>query len=77
MQKRKYLKLLTANNNISNNMVTLNLGEIEFETKADIVNTLNEIANSIDYGYSSGITCGGVCWDIEGNEESDEESEED
>lgn len=54
-------------------MVTLNLGEIEFETKADIVNTLTEIANSIDYGYSSGITCCGVCWDIEGDEESEED----
>lgn len=54
-------------------MVTLNLGEIEFETKADIVNTLNEIANSIDYGYSSGITNSGVCWDIDGNEESEED----
>lgn len=57
-------------------MVTLNLGEIEFDTKADIVNTLNEIANSIDYGYSSGLTCGGVCWDIEGEEEPEEDENE-
>lgn len=42
-------------------MVTLILGEIEFDTKADIMNTLNEIANAIEIGYSSGITCGGVC----------------
>lgn len=55
-------------------MVTLNLGEIEFDTKADIVNTLNEIANSIDYGYTSGLTCCGVFWDIEGEDE-DEENE--
>lgn len=54
-------------------MVTLNLGEIEFDTKADIVNTLNEIANSIDCGYSGGITCGGVCWDIEGEEEPEDD----
>ena len=54
-------------------MVTLNLGEIEFDTKADIVNTLNEIANAIESGYSSGITCGGVCWDIEGEEEPEED----
>lgn len=54
-------------------MVTLNLGEIEFDTKADIVNTLNEIANSIDYGCRSGLTCGGVCWDIEGEEEPEED----
>lgn len=53
-------------------MVTLNLGEIEFNTKADIVNTLNEIANNIDCGYNSGITCGGVCWDIDGKEENEE-----
>lgn len=54
-------------------MVTLNIGEIEFDTKADIVNTLNEITRSIDYGYSSGITCSGVCWDIGGEEESEED----
>lgn len=54
-------------------MVTLILGEIEFGTKADIVNTLNEIARNIDYGYSGGITCGGVCWDIDGEEEPEEE----
>jgi hypothetical protein len=54
-------------------MVALNLGTIEFETKADIVNTLNEIANSIDYGYISGITFGGVCWDIEGEEQQEDD----
>lgn len=54
-------------------MVTLNLGEIEFDTKSDIVNTLNEIANSIDYGYRSGLTCGGVWWDIAGEEEPEED----
>lgn len=53
-------------------MVTLNLGEIEFNTKADIVNALNELANAIDYGYSSGITNSGVCWDIDGDEETEE-----
>lgn len=56
-------------------MIKLNLGEIEFGTKADIVHTLNEIANKIDYGYISGITCGGVCWDIEGDEEPEEDEE--
>lgn len=56
-------------------MVTLNLGEIEFGTKADIVNALNELANAIEYGYNSGITNSGVCWDIEGEEEYDEEDE--
>ena len=56
-------------------MVTLNLGEIEFDTKADIVNTLNEIQKAIEIGYNSGITCGGVCWDIEGEEEPEEEYE--
>lgn len=58
-------------------MVTLNLGEIEFDTKADIVNTLNEIANRIEEGYGGGITCGGVCWDIEGKEEEDDDEEYD
>lgn len=52
-------------------MVTLNLGEIEFDTKADIVNTLIEIENAIESGYRCGITIGGVCWDIEGDEEED------
>ena len=54
-------------------MVTLNLGDIEFDTKADIVNTLNEIGNAIESGYGSGITCGGVCLDIEGEEEHEED----
>lgn len=50
-------------------MVTL---KIEFDTKADIVNALKEIASSIDYGYSSGITCfGDVCWNIYGYEEEE------
>lgn len=53
-------------------MVTLNLGEIEFETKSDIVNALNELANAIEYGYNGGITNSGVCWDIDGEEEDDE-----
>lgn len=54
-------------------MVRLNLGEIEFDTKADIIYTLTEIVNRIEDGYSSGITCGGVCWDIEGEEEPEED----
>lgn len=57
-------------------MVTLNLGEIEFETKADIINTLNEIADAIESGYRSGVTIGGVCWDIEGEEENEEDENE-
>lgn len=54
-------------------MVTLNLGEIEFESKADVINTLEEIARAIEEGYHSGMTCGGVCWDIEGEEEPDDD----
>ena len=54
-------------------MVTLNLGEIEFDTKADIANTLNEIVNAVESGYRCGITIGGVCWDIEGEEEPEED----
>lgn len=54
-------------------MVTLNIGEIKFSEKCDLVNTLEEIATAIKNGYSSGITCGGVCWDIDGEEEPEEE----
>lgn len=57
-------------------MVTLNLGEIEFETKSDIVNTLNELANAIEYGYNGGITNSGVCWGIDGEEDDDELEDE-
>lgn len=54
-------------------MVTLHIGEIEFETKSDIVNALNELANAIEYGYYGGITNSGVCWGIEGEEEPEED----
>ena len=57
-------------------MVILNLGVIEFDTNAEIVETLNEISNAIDNGYRHGITCSGVCWDIEGHEEVEEEEDE-
>lgn len=57
-------------------MVTLNLGEIEFETKSDIVNALNELANAIEYGYNGGITNSGVCWGIDGEEEDELEDDE-
>jgi hypothetical protein len=56
-------------------MVKLNLGEIEFDTKFDIINTLNEIADAIENDYKCGVTIGGVCWDIEGEEEPEEEYE--
>lgn len=54
-------------------MVTFNLDEFEVNTKADIVNTLNEIGNAIESGYNSGVTFGGVCWDISGGEEPEED----
>lgn len=54
-------------------MVVLNLGNIEFAQKSDLINTLNEVADMIENGYRSGITIGGVCWDIDGDEEFDEE----
>jgi len=54
-------------------MVTLNLGEIKFESKADVINTLEVIARAIEEGYRSGITYSGVCWDIEGEEEPEDE----
>jgi hypothetical protein len=53
-------------------MVTLNLGVIEFDTKADIVNTLNEIESAIESGCRCGITISGVYWDIKGEEEPEE-----
>lgn len=56
-------------------MVKLNLGEIEFDTKFDIINTLKEIADAIESDYICGVTIGGVCWDIEGKEEPEEEYE--
>lgn len=34
------------------------------------------MANNIDCGYSSGITCVGVCWDIDGEEEPEEDENE-
>ena len=46
-------------------MVTLELGTIEFNTKAEIVYALEEIATSIENGYTSGITNReGVSWHI-------------
>lgn len=56
-------------------MVKLDLGEIEFDTKFDIINTLKEIADAIESDYKCGVTIGGVCWDIEGEEEPEEEYE--
>lgn len=58
-------------------MVILNLGEMEFERKADVVNALEELARAIDEGYRSGITYGGVCWDIGGEDEPDDDWDED
>ncbi len=52
-------------------MVTLNIGTMESSLKSDLVNTLNEIANAIDNGYTSGITIDGTCWDIDGDEDED------
>ena len=54
-------------------MVILELGTIEFDTNTEIVETLNEIANTIDDGYRRGITCGGVSWGLKGYEEYDAE----
>lgn len=42
-------------------MVILNLGEMEFERKADVVNTLEELARAIDaYLLPYGVTEGNV-----------------
>lgn len=52
-------------------MVTLNIGTMESSLKSGLVNTLNEIANAIDNGNTSGITTDGTCWDIDGDEDED------
>lgn len=58
-------------------MVTLEIGTIEFSTKAEIIYSLEEIVTSIENGYTSGITNGGVCWSVEGDEEFDEDENDD
>ena len=57
-------------------MVTLNIGEMNLESRNEITLTLNEIACRIDEGYYSGITMEGVCWNIERYEEYQEEGDE-
>ena len=57
-------------------MVTLELGTIEFNTKSEIAYALEDIASSIEMGYTSGITNSGICWSVDGDEEFDEEFEE-
>ena len=54
-------------------MVTLELGTIEFNTKSEIAYALEDIASSIEMGYTSGITNSGICWGIEGDEEIEDE----
>lgn len=56
-------------------MVTLELGTVEFETKEDIIYTLEEIARNIEMGYTSGMTNGGVWYAVEGDEEFDEDND--
>ena len=54
-------------------MVTLEIGSIEFSTKAEITYALEEIATNIEMGYTSGITNSGICWGVEGDEEFEDE----
>ena len=54
-------------------MVTLNIGNIECCTKTECAFVLEEIANAINNGYTSGITNSGVCLDFDGNEEYEDE----
>lgn len=58
-------------------MVTLEIGTIEFSTKAEITYALEEIATNIEMGYTSGITNSGICWSVEGDEEFDEDENDD
>ena len=50
-------------------MVTLEIGTVEFETKEEIIYTLEEIARNIEMGYKRGMTNGGVWYAVEGDEE--------
>ena len=51
-------------------MIEFQLGNFIAYEVSDIADTLREIADRIDQGYTSGITdAEGVCWSIDKNEE--------
>ena len=55
-------------------MIEFELGNFASYTKEDIANTLREIADRIEEGYTSGITnAEGVCWSIDGEGENEED----
>ena len=55
-------------------MIEFELGYFATYKKEDVANTLREIANRINEGYTSGLTdAEGVCWSIDGEEENEED----
>lgn len=57
-------------------MKEFQLGNFIAYEVSDIADTLREIADRIDQGYTSGITAAeGVCWSIDKNEEEQETDE--
>lgn len=53
-------------------MITVEINDLEFNSKSDACYTLRKIAEYIEDGYTSGITDYGVCWSIEGKDEEEE-----
>ena len=54
-------------------MKRLHVAEIEDDNVCNLADTLREIANRLDEGYTSGITYNGTCWDIENIEDIEDE----
>lgn len=51
--------------------------QIEGATRAEIADDLRELANAIEYGYTSGITCTcGTAWGLDGADEEEAETNE-
>ena len=43
-------------------MITFEINCDEFSTRDEVAETLREIANRIDEGYTGGIAYDGTCW---------------
>ena len=54
-------------------MVRVNVGNDELRTKGELADSLREIAERIDDGYTCGCTTYGICWDIDGEEEEEDD----
>lgn len=57
-------------------MKRLYVAEIVDDNVCSLADTLREIANRVDDGYTSGITYNGTCWDIEDIEDDDIEDDD-